>query len=457
MRQAGSRKSTGPVGFPSIVHTKVARHIAPSLLRLWIVVPIALSQAIPLDAVAQTADLSDTANDATTRLRSPLRLSDVTKIALENRAEITAVKARADALAQRPSIVSALEDPMVSVSVDHYPFQGMMEGGRRYDRSISVEQKFPLSGVLSHRRSAAVADADRANALAAVTELDVVLGAQRAFFMLLERRRMKPVIEEQIDLAGLLVDVAASRYASGRGTQADVLRAEAELARIKSKRQALDAQIRGAEAMLNAALGRPIAAEIPELAYRPSLDEPGSTAEVLELAEARPELAAGTAEVRRAGAESRVMRSMYKPMATVKAGYAETMAEGPGAMLMVGVSVPIWRKRLSSGVAEAQAMERMADADLTAMRRMVAGEALAAREEVVSAQVQVNLLRQDVLPRAKVAFDAALGGYSSGQGTLFTVIDAAQALWQAQGDEVMAESALGEAWAKLERATGARP
>ena len=388
-------------------------------------------------------------------LPSPLRLSDVTAIALQSRAEITAANARADALAQRPAIVSSLEDPMVSVSVDHYPFTGMMDGGRRYDRSISVEQKFPLSGILSHRRSAALADAVRARALAGVTELDVVLGAQRSFFMLLERRRMRPVIDEQISLASLLVDVAASRYASGTGAQADILRAEAEVARLKSKRQALDAQIRGAEAMLNAGLGRPVDVVIPELHYLPSLAEPASIAEVLELAaETRPELDAGAAEVQRANAEARAMRSMYKPMATVRAGYAETMAEGPGAMLMVGLSVPIWRRRLSSGVAEAQAMQRMANADLEAMRRMIAGEALAAREDVGAARIQVNLLREDVLPRAQLAIDAALGVYSSGQGSLIAVIEAARALWEAQGEQVMAESALGESWSRLDRATG---
>ncbi|SCW91070.1 Outer membrane protein TolC [Sphingobium faniae] len=344
---------------------------------------------------------------------------------------------------------------MVSVSVDHYPFGAMMDGGRRYDRSISVEQKFPLSGVLSHRRSAAIAEAERATALTSVTELDVVLNAQRGFFMLWERRRMRPVIDEQITLASLLVDVAASRYASGGGAQADILRAEAEVARLQAKRQSLDAQNRSAEAMLNAGLGLPVDASVPELAYQPSLAEPASIAEVLELAtENRPELAVGTAEVKRAGAETRAMRSMYKPMATVKAGYAETMAEGRGAMLMVGISVPIWRRRLSSGVAEAQAMQRMADADLEAMRRMVAGETLAAREDVIAAQVQVNLLRQDVLPRSKLAMEAALGSYSSGQGSLIAVVEAARALWQAQGDEIMAESALGEAWSKFERATG---
>lgn len=425
------------------------------LNRIWVAAPLVLSVCVPHDGKAQNIVETAAVREETSSLRSPLRLSDVAAIAQQNRAEIAAAKARADALAQRPAIVSSLQDPMVSVSVDHYPFSAMMDGGRRYDRSISVEQQFPLSGVLSHRRSAAIAEAERATALTGVTELDVVLNAQRGFFMLLERRRMRPVIDEQITLASLLVDVAASRYASGGGAQADILRAEAEVARLQAKRQSLAAQIRGAEAMLNAGLGLPVDASVPELAYQPSLAEPASIAEVLELAtDNRPELAVGTAEVKRAGAETRAMRSMYKPMATVKAGYAETMAEGPGAMLMVGISVPIWRRRLSSGVAEAQAMERMADADLEAMRRMVAGETLAAREDVIAAQVQVNLLRQDVLPRSKLAMDAALGSYSSGQGSLIAVVEAARALWQAQGDEVMAESALGEAWSKFERATG---
>ena len=425
------------------------------LTRIWVAAPLALSVCLPHAVAAQNITDAATTPVESAMLPSPLRLSDVTAIALQSRAEITAANARADALAQRPAIVSSLEDPMVSVSVDHYPFTGMMDGGRRYDRSISVEQKFPLSGILSHRRSAALADAVRARALAGVTELDVVLGAQRSFFMLLERRRMRPVIDEQISLASLLVDVAASRYASGTGAQADILRAEAEVARLKSKRQALDAQIRGAEAMLNAGLGRPVDVVIPELHYLPSLEEPASIAEVLELAaETRPELDAGAAEVQRANAETRAMRSMYKPMATVRVGYAETIEDGPGAMLMVGLSVPIWRRRLSSGVAEAQAMQRMADADLEAMRRMIAGESLAAREDVVAARIQVNLLRQDVLPRAQLAMDAALGGYSSGQGSLIAVIEAARALWEAQGEQIMAESALGQAWAKLDRATG---
>ena len=57
-------------------------------------------------------------------------------------------------------------------------------------------------------------------------------------------------------------------------------------------------------------------------------------------------------------------------------------------------------------------------------------------------------------PRALAATDAALAGYASGQGTLVSVIESARALWEVQAEQVMADSALGEAWARLERSIG---
>lgn len=390
-------------------------------------------------------------------LPDPLQLADVAEFASRNRAEVSAANARADALGQRPAIVGALEDPMISPSIDHYPFK-MMEGedgARRYDWSVTVEQRFPLSGVRGYRKAAARADAERAKALASVTELDVVLEAQRSFFMLQERRRMARVLEEQLTLAQQLVRVSSSRYAAGTGAQADVLRAEVEVARVQAAQQSLTAQIRAAEAMLNTSLGRAPEDAIPELQNVASREAPLPAPAAVDRALAsRPELIAGSAEVDRAGAEIEVMRSMYKPMAMVRAGRASTMAEGAGAMVMIGVSIPIWRERLSAGVAEAKAMRRMAGADLEAMRRMVEGEAIAARENVDAARVQSTMLEREVTPRARAATEAALAGYAAGQGTLVAVVESARALWDVQAEQVMAESTLGDAWARLERSIG---
>lgn len=384
---------------------------------------------------------------------------DVSRAAREHRAEVVAARARAAAADQRPAIVSALEDPVISPAIDHYPFEMMEEeNGRRYDWSIAVEQAFPLSGVRGHRRRSAQADAARLNADAQRAALDVEWDALKAFFMLLEARNMRLVLDQQLTLARQVVDATRARYRAAGGTQADALRSEVELARLVAQRATAEATVRAAEAMLNVSLGRDPLAPLPELKAEPRTDAPPPTEQVIKQAlDSRPELRSGAAEIERAEADRDVMESMYLPMAMVKAGRAETMAEGPGGMLMIGISVPIWRGRVSAGVAEAEAMREMARADLQAMLRMVAGEAAAAREEVVAAQIGRRSLLGDVLPRAQAAFTSALASYASGQAPLTIALDSAKALWAIQGEAVMADTRLGIAWARLHRTTGHPP
>lgn len=420
--------------------------ISPRLLSLWLVIAFCVQGTTLLRAEERAA------------LDAPLlTLNDVIRNARDNRAEIAAARARAEALGQRPQIVSALEDPMLSPAIDHYPFEMMdeEEGASRYDWSISIEQRFPLSGVRGQRKRAARAEAAGADADVERITLDVVLDAQNAFFMLRERRRMASVLEEQLRLARELVSAAAARYSGGTGLQADVLRAEVEAARVEAARRSLAAQTRAAEAMLNVSMGRAASSPIgaidlavprPELHNVVSLQDAGLAR--------RPELRAGEAEIDRTAAEVEVMRSMYRPMAMVRAGRASTMAEGDGAMLMVGVSVPLWRGRLRAGVAEARAMERMARADLAAMQRMVEGEIAGARAQAEATRESLHALESEVIPRARSAVDAAVAAYAAGQGTLVLVVDALRALWEAESERVMAETQAGQAWAQLERAIG---
>ena len=407
-------------------------------------------------AIACALVLTARAQEAPSTLGRNLSLADVAREARANRGEIAAARARADALAERPAIDGALEDPMISPSIDHYPFK-MMEGesSRRYDWSIAVEQRFPLSGVRGQKRRAAQADAARATALSEQTVLDVVLDAQNAFWMLRERRRMASVLGQQLQLARELVAAAAARYAGGTGVQADVLRAEVETARLEAAQRSLVAKTQAAEAMLNSSMGRRSATLIGELDY--SLPEQAllPVERLQETASlSRPELRAGAAEVERSAAEIDVMRSMYRPMATIRAGRASTMAEGDGAMLMIGVSIPLWRGRLRAGVSEARAMERMANADLQAMQRMIEGEIASARAEVEATRETRRSLEVEIIPRAQMAVNAALSAYSAGQSTLASVIDASRALWDSRSELVMAETAVGSASARLDRATG---
>ncbi len=383
-------------------------------------------------------------------LPSPLRLGDVIRIAGGNRAEVEAAKARADAAYQRIGVVGALEDPMLSPSIDHLPF--MLMGA---DWSVTIEQRFPLSGVLGNRRRVAEAEASRLKSDALRTNLDVQTDAIRSFLMLHEQREMNRILREQEHLAKGLVATSNARYASGSGAQADVIRSEIEVARVSAGLRSSKAQIAAAEAMLNTNLGRAATEPVPALEYGGTDATPPPAEVVIQKVTAqRPELAAGRAEVQRADAETDVMKSMYLPMGMVRAGPAYTMTDGMGVMAMVGISIPLWRGKLKSGVAEAEAMTRMARADLEAMRRMAEGEAASTRQELIAARERWLALRDDVLPRARQAIAPTLASYSSGQLPLVSVVEAQRTLWMTQTELLEAEVALGNAWARFGRAIG---
>ena len=393
----------------------------------------------PSLAVAQTAPV----------LPSPLRLGDVLRVASERRDEIEAARARIRAGEARPTIVSALSDPMISPSLDHLPF---MLGGA--DVSFTVEQQIPLSGIRGHRRAAALADVDRLRAEASRTTLDIGIQAVNAFLMVQERRRSEALVAEQLAFARDVVNAANARYASGTAPQSDVLRAEVEVARLNALARALVSDVRGAEAMLNASLALEADNPVPPLASLSVTDPPPSWPVIRAALTSRPELVGGRAEIARAEADVQVMQDMFRPMATIRTGPSYTMTDGRGWMAMVGLSVPIWRGKLRAGVAEARAMRAMSEADLRAMTRMIEGDAAVALSQLQAARDRQAALTSDVLPRARLAINPAVAGYTSGQLPLVSVIEAVQALWLVQADLIAADTELGLAWARLGRAIG---
>jgi outer membrane protein, heavy metal efflux system len=402
------------------------------LLTVW-------AMASPSQAAAQTTPV----------LPSPLSLGEVIRLASERRDEIQAARARIRAGEARPTIVSALEDPMIAPSLDHVPF---MLGGA--DVSFTMEQQIPLSGIRRHRSASALADVDRLRAEANRTTLDVGIQAASAFLMLQERQRTEALVSDQIAFARDVVSAANARYASGTAPQSDVLRAEVEVARLQALARALVSEVRGAEAMLNTSLALDADGPVPPLAPLAFAQPPPSWSAIKVALTSRPELVAGRAEIVRAEADVQVMRDMFRPMATIRTGPAYTMAEGKGWMAMVGLSMPIWRAKLRAGVAEAQAMRAMSEADLRAMTRMIEGDAAVAVNQLQATRDRQMALTTDVLPRARMAIEPAVAGYTSGQLPLVSVIEAVQALWLVQSDLIAADTELGLAWARLGRAIG---
>jgi outer membrane protein TolC len=287
------------------------------------------------------------------------------------------------------------------------------------------------------------------------TKLDVEYQALAAYLMVVEAQRMAAVLDDQVAVAKQVVSVAQARLAASEAAAADVLRAQLDVVRLEGERTALDADLKSAASMLEAALGRPVKGDPPtcELTL-PATDPPALPELVKKAADSRPELAAMKASVAKANAEVDVMQSMYAPMAFVRAGGAYTMSDGPGFMLMVGVTVPLWREKLGAGVAEARAMATMADADVSAMKKMVEGDVGAARQGVIAARTRLATVRDKVLPLSRSVLSLTIATYAAGQVPLVSVLDAVKAVREARMDEVTAEVKAAAAWARLGRAVG---
>jgi cobalt-zinc-cadmium efflux system outer membrane protein len=389
--------------------------------------------ALPTAAIAQT----------------PLTFADVLRVAGERRDEIVAAREAIRAGEQRPTIVSALDDPMVAMSLDHIPFMG---GG--VDFNGTVEQRWPLSNVRAHRRASAVADIGRLRAESERAVLDVQVQAASAFLMLHNRRRMAAVVDAQIAVAQQVVAAANARYASGAAPQSDVLRGELELARLQSVARGLQGEVRAAEAMLNASTAQPAGAPVPPLVAVTTRETPTLAAAIERALASRPELAGARATMARSEAEVLVMQTMSRPMLTVRTGPAYTMAEGAGWMAMAGVSIPLWRSKQRALVAEATAMRAMSEADLRALTRMIEGETAAAHGELDAAVARESSLSGDVIPRARMAVDSATTAYAAGRVPLVSVIESIQAQWSLELELVDAETAHGLARTRLGRAMG---
>lgn len=383
-------------------------------------------------------------------LPSPLKPDAVLKYAVDHRAEIVAAKARAAAATEVPKQVRALPDPMVMASINHLPFS--LEG---VNASLVYQQNFPLSGVLGARGRAAEAGAQAAGADVGTAKLDVEYQALAAYLKVVLAQREAAVLDEQVAVAKQVVATAEARLSSTSAAAADVLRARLDLARLEGERAAQDADIKAAAAALEAALGRPVKGEAPATDLTLPGTDPPALAELLKKAEShRPELAAARASVSRAAAEVDVMQSMYAPNAFVRAGGAYTMADGPGLMLMVGVTIPLWREKLSAGVAEARATRAAADAGVSATAKVIEGDVGAARQAVVAARIRLTTIRDKVLPLARSVITLTIGTYAAGQVPLVSVLDAVKALRDARMEEVKAEVQAAEAWARLGRAIG---
>lgn len=334
---------------------------------------------------------------------------------------------------------------------------------------LSVMQMVPVAGQLGLKGSIARSQAAAAAELAGEAEWEVRAAIAMAFYDVYAADRQIAVTRESLRLLEDIRQTAESMYRVGEGRQADVLRAQVQIAREAEDTLRMVAMRDAMVAKLEALVYEPGAGVVPD---RNTLGDrspvlpafPRSVPQLDSLQQralaGRRMLRAGEAEVAAGATSVRLAKREIWPDLRIGVAYAQGPAlaamDEPSpnqrmGSLMLGASVPIFaRGRQLAMREEAAAMERMALYDLAGMRADTRARVAAAHADLQRARRLQQLYRATILPQARATVQSSLSAYRVGSVDFMTLLDSQMLVTNYRRDLVMLEAEEGKAWAELE-------
>lgn len=387
----------------------------------------------------------------------PLTLADVYREVARANPRVVAAQAAGRAADARIAGARRPPDPQIQLGWMNYTLPSLAPMSTVGMVQLQFMQMLPLGGKLGLSGRIASSQADATTQRASEVLWGARSQAAMAFYDQYAIERSLEIDRETIRLLQDIEKVAAAMYEVGEGRQADVLRAQVEVAKMAQDTIRMQSMRRSMAARLTSLLGsdRPLEGS-PAV---PSFPELMPTLAALDsLAGARPMIKAGLAEVASAANAEAVIRKEIWPdlQVGVQLGQrgGEMGVERMGS-LMLGASVPVFaRSRQLQMRTEAAAMRQMAEADLAAMRTETKAQLAEAHASLVRARDLAALYRSTILPQAEAMATSSLAAYRTGSVDFMTLVDARMAINKYRKELATLAAEEGKAWAELEMLTG---
>ena len=335
--------------------------------------------------------------------------------------------------------------------------------------SVSLSQALPWFGMLSDRREIAAAESAIRSESYEEQRDEVVRQVKLAYYDLAYLDRALRITEEEEQLLLHYEALAQARYSQGFGQQQGVVKLQAEVTRVLSRRQQLLGQRTDFEAALNVLANRPVYTPIPpvEIGERPAADVDGELLHAAGLDE-RSEVRSGRLRIESGGHAVRLAQRRYQPDFTVGVAWGNVLGrrDDPGRAnpppdngrdtysLTFGASIPVFRSSYQAGVQEATA--RLSAAE-EAYRDAVNRVAFAVRStgfRITTIEGQLALFERALLPQAEQALRTTEEAYSGGVTGVLELLDSEEVLLDVRLGLARLQADYMKALADMERAIG---
>lgn len=393
---------------------------------------------------------------------------------------VAAARARADAAAARVGPAGARPDPMLMAGVQNFPLSEPGFADFMTMKMIGVTQTIPFPGKLSGRVTVADEELTAARAAVAGAQRSVQRQVRALYYDLAFTTRALDVVTRTQGVVAAMIPVTETRYASGGGSQSEILRLRVESARLAGEATTMVEEQRATLAELNALLGKsadiPIGAAIPTVIARAAIADSARSItfesatlgarvkgspipavdSLLALAVRNSaELQEHEAMIRAQRARATLARRERLPDVDVSLQYGQRNGFADMVTAVVSVPIPLQKHRkqdadVSAADAELRALEAEHMASLNELRAKLARLDGALERD----RTQLALYVRSILPQARASLASANAGYQAGRVEFATLIDAQALLFNYETDYYRTLTDFAKTLAELEEQTG---
>jgi cobalt-zinc-cadmium efflux system outer membrane protein len=393
-------------------------------------------------------------------------LRELVAEALKNNPELKASLSEKEAARHRVAPAGALDDPMLEAGVLNAPVSGSVF--RKEDmtmKMLGISQKLPSPGKRALRQEVAAKDAEAVEQGYRETSNRVARDVKLAYFDLGLATETARLITENTRVLEQFLRIAESRYSVGQGTQADVLKAQTQLAKMSEELLRVQREIPVAEAELARLLGRtgtgsPIGAALP-----PLRDADLDLAALREAAlRQRPQLIGLRTLIDKGNTALDLARKESSPDFDLRLSYGQR-DKAPDGMprtdlfsVTVAMNLPVWgADKTEPRISEAVAMRDQAMNLYQAQQNELVAKL---RQQIAIAEQSrrsAGLYDTAILPQARLAVDSALASYRVSRADLLALLDSQMNLFNYGIGRAASVANFNKALAELNLLTGAEP
>lgn len=351
----------------------------------------------------------------------------------------------------------ATEGVRIQAGVRHNPYISSEIQDTRSDTQ-QITLQFNQEIELGNKRESRLALADilHTKATAELDALKATIHANtvNAFYEVLVAQERLALSKSSFEVANAAVNAATKRVNAGKSSPVEETKSNIAASSAKIELNQSNSQLNSARKRLSALWGNP--SPVFEQAYGDVENIPlvPSFENLLALLENAPAIGIANLEVSARGGSTKLARSQSTPNITISAGIVHNQELGLNqAILGLSAPIPLF-DRNQGNVQEAVSLQYKAQDELIALKTQLTTKLAGEHERLSVARLSAISLREEILPGAQNAFEAANKGFNAGKFNFLDVLDAQRTLFQAKSQYIQVLLDAHQAIAEIESILG---